>query len=347
MSARTMALKYATRNCPLNKVPNTRRGSRLDPGFNYVNLTDAQLHEIRIRKGYGISNKQRYANLRLGRCIEKNTQRGQFVKRTHETWGGGRRIERENARFATPQSQQVPAPDIREVEIREGGLKGREFGLAFFPTTYKTPEDSQVGCKPSNYITSGRGSARNIVKQNADRGSTEYAKNKGGQLKGSSRPPVTVTKCIGFGRRKKKKAAPKEETSDETSDETSEALECNDLIGSGSGPPGGGTGVDPCAEQDAAAGLGDTFAGVGSDSTIYNSLEAANAALGGHSESGVPQQTFVRLPGKLIIPTATKCNPEQRRIDLENSIALAAAGFVGTGLGESGQQASNDFVSPF
>jgi hypothetical protein len=50
MSARTMALKYATRTCPLNKVPNTRRGSRLDPGFNYVNLTDAQLHEIRIRK---------------------------------------------------------------------------------------------------------------------------------------------------------------------------------------------------------------------------------------------------------------------------------------------------------
>ena len=105
---------------------------------------------------------------------------------------------------------------------------------------------------------------------------------------------------------------------------------------------------DLCAEQDALdINLGDQFAGVGSDFTIYGSLEEANAALGGHSASGVPQQLYIQLPGKLIKPTKSKCNAEQRRIDLNNSIALADAGFVGTGLGDSGQLATNDFVGTF
>jgi hypothetical protein len=122
MSARTMALKAATRGCALNKVPNTRLGSRLDPGFNYVNLTDAQLHAIRIRKGYGITYKQRHSNLRLGRCIEKNTQRGQFVKNTHESWGAGRATERTTARTETPQSFQAPGvKNPRDRGILEGG----------------------------------------------------------------------------------------------------------------------------------------------------------------------------------------------------------------------------------
>ena len=93
--------------------------------------------------------------------------------------------------------------------------------------------------------------------------------------------------------------------------------------------------------------LGDQFSGVGSDFTIYGSQEDANAAMGGHSASGVPQQVLVQEPGKIVEPEKTQCNSKQRNNDLTNSIAIAKAGFVGTGLGVSGQQASNDFVSPF
>ena len=102
MSARTMAIKLATKGCALNKVPNTRLGSLLDPGFNYVNLTDDQLRAIRIRKGYGITYKQRHTNLKLGRCTKTNTQRGEFNKNTHETWAASKRTDRITAQNETP-----------------------------------------------------------------------------------------------------------------------------------------------------------------------------------------------------------------------------------------------------
>jgi hypothetical protein len=217
--------------------------------------------------------------------------------------------------------------------------------LLFIESTYKTIEDAKFGCTPSDYVTRGGRIGNATVKSHRLYEGARYAKHKGGQMVASSNPPVTITKCIGFGKKKKKKE--KRKSTAVINPDTGEEISCDDLIGSGTGPPGGGTGVDPCAEQDAAAGLGDQFSGVGSDFTIYSSLEEANAALGGHGPSGVPQQVYIQLPGKPIIPTKSKCNAEQRRIDLNNSIALADAGFVGTGLGESGQLATNDFVVPF
>jgi len=217
MSARTMAAKFATRNCPLNKVPNTRLGSRLDPGFNYVNLTDAQLHEIRVRKGYGISNKQRYTNLKLGRCIEKNKQRGEFNKHTHETWDASRRTTRITAQNETPAEKTlvnagVDSPrDQGEVLYSNKGT--RTIAPILPSSTYKTITSAKSNCNPDLYRQNrGNRVGIEVVKNNRQRESSDQTKYKTGQIKASSRPPITVTKCIQFNTRPKLKPRTRTET---------------------------------------------------------------------------------------------------------------------------------------
>ena len=321
MSARTMALKAATRGCALNKIPNTRLGSRLDPGFNYVNLTDDQLRAIRIRKGYGITYKQRHSNLRLGRCIEKNTQRGEFKKNTNETWGGSRTTERVTARTATPQSFQVPGvKNPKEQGILEGGLKGRvPSELIFIPSTYKTIEDANIGCKPSKYASAGR-ILNNTVKVSRLYEGKDYTKHKVGQMIASERPPVTVTKCIGFGKKKQKKRR----TGKVINVETGEEIDCDANIGSGNAGFGGVD--DACSD-----GFGDIFFSVG------GAPDDSTGATGGISASGTPQQTLVEEPGLIVEPEKTQCNDKQRQFDLQTQLALARSGFggeaSGTGVG--------------
>jgi hypothetical protein len=300
-----MSLKFATRSCQLNKVPNTRIGSRLDPGFNYVNLTDDQLHAIRIRKGYGITYKQRHANLRLGRCIEKNTQRGEYKKNTNETYGSGRQLERRKAATETPQQFQVPAPALNEVEIRDGGLKGQTFGLGFISSNYKTVIDSQIGCEPSKYVTPGR-VGRGTVKTSGQFEGREVAKHRTGQMIASQRPPVTVTKCIGLGKKKKRKQKVVDPN-------TGNGVDCSQV---GSGNAGFAGAEDACND-----GFGDIFLGAGSDG--YTETSA----------SGVPQQSISQPGGQIIFPKKTRCNDRQRAFDLQTQLALARSGFGGSGTG--------------
>lgn len=318
MSARTMAVKLATKACPLNKIPNTRLGSLLDPGFNYVNLTDDQLRAIRIRKGYGITYKQRHVNLRLGRCIEKNTQRGEFKKNTNETWGGAKATERATARIATPQSFQVPGvKNPKEQGFLEGGLKGRvPSELIFIPSTYKTIEDANFGCKPSKYESPGR-IPNNTVKVNRLYEGKDYTKHKVGQMIASARPPVTITKCIGFGRKIKKKRRKGKVINIETGEE----IDCDALVGSGNA--GFADGTDACSD-----GFGDIFFAAGEVTD-----GSANPSEGGVSASGVPQQTLVEPPGTLVTPEPSKCNDKQRELDLQTILALARSGFGGAGSG--------------
>ena len=321
MSARTMALKFATKNCPLNKIPNT---TKLPPEFNYVNLTDAQLHAIRVRKGYGISNKQRYANLRLGRCIEKNTQRGQFVKNTRDTFSGSRQLQRRKAATETPQQFQVPAPALNEVEIREGGLKGRVFGLGFVESNYKTIEDAQVGCEPSKYVAPGfQGRiGRGTVKNSKLFEGGEVAKHRGGQMIASQRPPITVTNCIGFGKLNKRRQRRRRKPV--INPETGEEIDCDALVGSGNA----GFGDDGACSD----GFGDIFEPLGNVAPD-DGTEGSGATVGGVSASGIPQETIVQPPGEIIIPVKTKCNEQQRALDLQTKFALARAGFGGAGSG--------------
>ena len=315
MSARTMALKAATKGCALNKIPNTRLGSRLDPGFNYVNLTDDQLRAIRIRKGYGITYKQRHSNLRLGRCIEKNTQRGQIIKNTHETFGGNRNLQRRKASIETPQKYQVPAPALNEVEITDGVLKGKTFGLGFIKSTYKTIIDSKIGCEPSKYTTSGaRGRAgRNTVKTSGAFSGGEVGKHRGGQMVASQRPPITVTKCIGFGKKKTLKR------------KSNKLIRVNvsvpNIVDEGLGDLGDP--LDP-EDPDGLLAVPEDDGELGLFFEDYTDQPPEN---GGLSASGVPFQVIVSVGGEIIQPTKGRCNDKQRQLEITTSNTLLSLGF--------------------
>ena len=290
MSARTMALKYATRTCALNKVPNTRRGSRLDPGFNYVNLTDAELHAIRIRKGYGITYKQRHSNLKLGRCTKKNTLRGEFIQPC-ETWEASRRTDRTTAQNETPAEKTLVNAGVKsgrdQGEVLYSNKGSRTIAPILPSSTFKSITSAKSNCTPELYRRSRGGRAgEEVVKNNRHREPKDHTRYKTGQQRASATPPITVTKCIGF-----KKAKPKRKST------------------------GTGTGIEFCGEINGIPvpcdvdNIGDTCGSLGCAASGFG----AGANITGSSfDAGTTSDKtalLIREPGPLQLPNRIgNCN---------------------------------------
>ena len=234
MSARTMALKAATRGCQLNKIPNTRLGSRLDPGFNYVNLTDDQLRTIRIRKGYGITYKQRHTNLKIGRCTKTNIIRGEYNKNTHETWDSSKRTDRLTAQNETPAEKTLVNAGVKsgrdQGEVLYSNKGSRVIAPIIPSSTYKTITSAKSNCNPELYRQNrGRGRAgTEVVKNNRHREPKDHTRYKTGQQRASATPPITVTKCIQFSK-PVKRTKPQTQTQTQTQTDTIEI--CGEVNG--------------------------------------------------------------------------------------------------------------------